>query len=153
MTFKSPCITCDSFQRIKCTKKHIVGCKGCARIHSKNIDRLNNEWLFERLTRKCLVILCAVQHAATHLAKRERRRAGAGGSGTPDSSTVQRPLRLVCKRSAGQVTNSSDSESRGNRSREAGAASTISGSGANVTCHLLIWEKEMGETERERERG
>lgn len=127
----------------------MVGCKGFALIHSKNIDRRNSKWLFERLTRECLVLHCAVQHAATHLVKRERNKAGEGGSGTPDSSTVQRPLRLVCKRSAGRVTNSSGSESHGKRGREAGAASTISGSGANVTCHLLIWKKRNGEREKE----
>lgn len=101
------------FQSIKCTERYIVGCKGCALINSRNIHRRNNKWLFERLTRNHLVLLCATWHAATHLVKRERKRAGAGGSGTPDSSTVQRPLRLVCKRSAGRVTNSSGSESGG----------------------------------------
>lgn len=117
----SKAFKCDSsffcpfykFQSIKRTERYIVGCKGCALINSKNIHTRNNKWLFERLTRNHLVLLCATWHAATHLVKRERKRAGAGGSGTRDSSTVQRPLRLVCKRSAGRVTNSSSSESGG----------------------------------------
>lgn len=90
-----------------------MGGKGFALINSIIIHRWDNKWLFKRLTRKRLALLIAAQHASTHLVKRERRRAGAGGSETPDSSTVQRPLRLVCKRLAGRETNSSGSGSRG----------------------------------------
>lgn len=45
----------------------------------------------------------------THLLKSASRREGAGGSETLDTSTVQRPLCVVCKRSRSLVANNSDS--------------------------------------------
>lgn len=132
-------------------KAYVVGCKGCALINSKNIHGRNNKWLFERRTRNHLVLLCATQHAATHLVKRERKRAGAGGSGTPNSSTVQRPLRPVCKRSTGRVTNSSGVESGGE------GAARLEWRQRSVVLEqwspvIFLSGKKRWETERERER-
>lgn len=59
------------------------------------------------MTRNHLALLRATQLAVTHLLKSERKRRGAGGSETLDTSTVQRPSCVVCKRSTVPVTNSS----------------------------------------------